>query len=202
MLSPERLLRLEHEHAADLPEALPGIHGLPGALKRRSHGYTDAVISVEGKPSKPAGVLLRAVIVLLLYSAASALLLGRHALADPRHVCACFGAGDPLSYMWALRWWPYALTHGLNPFYTHVLWSPTGANVAAAALIPFPSVLAWPVTAVFGPLAAYNALTLLSPAVSATTMYFLCERITRRRLPSLAGGWVFGFSSYELGATS
>jgi hypothetical protein len=35
--------------------------------------------------------------------------------------------------MWALSWWPHAISHGINPFVTHYLWSPTGVNVAQGA---------------------------------------------------------------------
>jgi hypothetical protein len=135
--------------------------------------------------------------VAIFYVAASVLLLGRQALGDPAHICACIGGGDPSAYMWGLRWWPYSITHGLNPLYTHVVWAPTGANVAASALIPFPSILAWPLTATIGLLPTYDAITLLSPALAATTMYVLCRYLTGRWLPALVGGWLFGFSSYE-----
>jgi hypothetical protein len=137
-------------------------------------------------------------LVVLFYVGFSAVLLGRQALADPSHVCACIGGGDPPAYMWALRWWPYSIAHGLNPLYTHLAWSPSGANVAASALIPFPSLAAWPLSATIGLLPTYNVITLLSPALAATTMYLLCRYLTGRWLPSLVGGWVFGFSSYEL----
>jgi hypothetical protein len=141
----------------------------------------------------------RVAAVLAFYVAASGVLFGRHVLADPSHTCACLGgAGDPPTYMWALAWWPYALTHAVNPFFTHVAWSPVGVNVAAAPMIPLPSMAAWPLTAAFGLLPAYDALAILSPAVAATTMYLLCRWITHRRWASLAGGWAFGFSSYEL----
>jgi len=137
-------------------------------------------------------------LVVLFYVAVSALLLGRQALGDPSHVCACIGRGDPAAYMWALRWWPYSITHGLNPLYTRVAWSPSGANVAASALIPFPSFVAWPLSATIGLLPTYNVITLLSPALAATTMYLLCRYLTGRWVPSLVGGWLFAFSSYEL----
>lgn len=141
----------------------------------------------------------RAVGAFALYAVASVLLLGRHAVSDMGHVCTCLGGGgDPPTYMWALRWWPHALTHGLNPLFTHVAWSPVGVNVAAAPMIPLPSMLLWPLSAAFGLLPAYDLLTLLSPAVAATAMYLLCEHLTRSTLPALVGGWLYGFSSYEL----
>jgi hypothetical protein len=141
----------------------------------------------------------RVAAVLAFYSAASVLLLGRHAVSDMGHVCTCLGGGgDPPTYMWSFQWWPHALTHGLNPLFTHVAWSPVGVNVAAAPMIPLPSMLLWPLSAAIGLLPTYDVLTLASPAVAATAMYLLCARITRSRPASLAGGWLYGFSSYEL----
>ena len=42
---------------------------------------------------------------------------------------------DPNFYVWSLRWWPYALTHGLNPLYSQQIGAPAG------------SILAWTTTA-------------------------------------------------------
>ena len=125
-------------------------------------------------------------------------LIGRVAVTDPAHTCACSGDGDPASYMWALVWWPHALVNGLNPFVSHVVWTPEGGNVAAAALIPAAAVLLSPITAAFGPIVSYNVLSLLGPVLSAWFMFRLCRYITRRWLPSLVGGYIFGFSSYVL----
>ena len=125
-------------------------------------------------------------------------LIGRVAITDPAHTCACPGDSDPATYMWALVWWPHALVHGLNPFVSHVVWTPEGGNVAAAALIPAAAVLMSPITAAFGPIVSYNVLSLLGPVLSAWFTFRLCRYITRRWLPSLVGGYVFGFSSYVL----
>jgi hypothetical protein len=32
---------------------------------------------------------------------------------------------DPSQFIWYLRWWPYALSHHLNPFEPHVIWAPS-----------------------------------------------------------------------------
>lgn len=140
----------------------------------------------------------RASLAFFGYLALAAVLIARHAVLDPAHACACAGGADPPTYMWALRWWPYALTHGLNPFFTHLVWAPNGANVAAAALIPLPSVLLYPLTAAFGPIVSYNALVVLSPALAATSAFALCLRVCGRTAPALVGGYAFGFGSYEL----
>jgi hypothetical protein len=134
---------------------------------------------------------------LVLYLAMALLTVGRHAIAHPGTVCACVGTQDPAAYMWALSWWPHAIVHGLNPFVTHYLWSPTGVNVAQAAMIPTAAVAMAPITALVGPLASYNVLTIVSPALAAFTAYLLCRRIVCREIPAVVGGYLFGFSAYE-----
>jgi hypothetical protein len=123
--------------------------------------------------------------------------IGWHELRHPATICACGVSTDPGSYMWALSWWPHALLHGLNPFYTHYLWSPTGVNVAQGAMIPTAAILMAPVTELAGSVVSYNVLSILSPALAAFTAYLLCRRLVGRELPAVAGGYLFGFSSYE-----
>jgi hypothetical protein len=134
---------------------------------------------------------------LAFYLLMAALTVGWHAIAHPRSVCACMGTQDPAAYMWALAWWPHALAHGLNPFVTHYLWSPSGVNVAQAAMIPTAALAMAPITELVGPIASYNILSIASPALAALTAYLLCRRIVQRELPALAGGYLFGFSTYE-----
>jgi hypothetical protein len=123
--------------------------------------------------------------------------IGIHAIAHPRTVCACVAPGDPTLFMWALAWWPHAIAHGLNPFVTHYEWSPTGVNLAQGTMIPAAAIAMAPFTALFGPLFSYNAISIASPALSAFTAYLLCRRLVKRELPAVAGGFLFGFSSYE-----
>jgi hypothetical protein len=52
------------------------------------------------------------------------------------------------------------------------------------------------VTAIFGPDVGYNLAAMLAPALSAFTAYLLCRHVTRSFWPSLAGGYLFGFSAY------
>jgi hypothetical protein len=137
--------------------------------------------------------------VLLFYLLMGVLTIGRHAIAHPRTVCACVGSGDPASYMWAMYWWPHALIHGLNPFESHYLWSPVGVNTAQGTLIPTAAFAMAPFTALFGGLFSYNLLSVASVVLGAFTAYLLCRRLVQRELPAVAGGYLFGFSSYEFG---
>ncbi len=102
--------------------------------------------------------------------------------------------------MWGLVWWPHALFHGLNPFVSHIIWTPEGVNLAAfSALVPAPSIVITPITELFGPVVGYNVLNMLGQVLAAWTGFRLCRYLTGRYLPSLTGGYIFGFSSYEAG---
>jgi hypothetical protein len=134
------------------------------------------------------------------YLVASALLFGLPVLSDPGHrfIGPPFHP-DPRFFFWALAWWPHALARGMNPIWTHAVWAPGGYNLAWATGVPGPSLLMAPITIAAGPVVAYNALALLSCPLSAFASFVLCRRITGAFWPSLAGGWIFGFSTYQLG---
>ena len=66
---------------------------------------------------------------------------------------------------------------------------------------PWPScspLVALPVILTLGPVAAFNLLMLLAPALAAWTAFLLCRYVTNSFWPSFAGGYLFGFSTYEL----
>jgi hypothetical protein len=121
------------------------------------------------------------------------------ALTDPAHRCACLSGSDPETYMWFLSWWPHAILHGHNPFETTSVFAPDRVNLGAVILIPGAAAVLTPITLLFGPLVSYNLLVVTEPILAATFAFMLCRYLTRRVLPSLAGGYVFGFSPYVLG---
>jgi hypothetical protein len=106
--------------------------------------------------------------------------------------------GDPIAHMWALAWWPHALTSGEQAIITHAIWAPTGYNLAWATSIPGPSLVLYPITRVFGPIASYNVLCLSSPVLAAFFTFLLCRLLAGRFWPAMLGGYIFGFSQYIL----
>ena len=97
-------------------------------------------------------------------------------------------------------WFPYAILHGLNPLVTHLQWAGSaGFNLASDAFTPGEALISWPLTAIAGPLVSFNVLSILAPAVGAWFAYRLCFYLTRAPAASILGGYLFGFSSYELG---
>lgn len=141
------------------------------------------------------GGLLTAILV---FTALSMVYFGG-ALTDPAHRCACWAGVDPETYMWFLSWWPHAILHGHNPFVTTSLFAPDRLNLGAVILIPGAAAVLAPITLLFGPLISYNVLVVAEPILAATFAFMLCRYLTGRVLPSLAGGYVFGFSPYVLG---
>jgi hypothetical protein len=167
------------------PEAAQGTLVAPAVLRERS--ALGALRAVTRRPRTLAFVL---------YVALGLLTAGWYAISDPTRVCACIGNGDPATSMWGLEWFPHAILHGLNPLVSHVVWAPTGDNLARRAVIPAAALLVWPVTALFGPIVAYNVLSVGCPVLAAFTAYLLCRRIAGRELPALVGGYIFGFGPY------
>jgi hypothetical protein len=110
------------------------------------------------------------------------------------------GSGrDPQIFIWSFEWWPHAILHGDNPFYTHAVWAPDGLNLAWVTSVPGLALPLAPLTLLFGPVAAYNVAAVLMPALAAWAAYLLCRHVTGAIWPSLVGGYLFGFSSYMLG---
>jgi len=105
---------------------------------------------------------------------------------------------DPNFYVWSLRWWPYALTHGLNPLHSTLIGAPAGYDLAWVTSIPPLALLAFPVTALAGPVVSFNLLVIAAIPVSGWAAFLLCRRLTGQFWASLAGGAVYGFSAYEI----
>ncbi|HXM59071.1 MAG TPA: hypothetical protein VOB72_26965 [Candidatus Dormibacteraeota bacterium] len=101
--------------------------------------------------------------------------------------------GDPEVYTWFLRWFPYATSHGLNPFFTDFADFPQGANLLWNTSMPLVAYLLWPVTAV-SPVVAYDLMETLGLAVSAWCAFLLLRRCVGSPVAAGVGGLLYGFS--------
>ena len=135
------------------------------------------------------------------YLLVSFLFLGLPVAAHPERDVVGGLFTDPQIFVWSFAWWPHAILHGLNPIYTHQIWAPDGFNLAWATSVPGLAIAFAPLTLLFGPVLAYNVASILMPALAAWTAFLLCRRVTGGAAwPSLAGGYLFGFSTYILAA--
>ncbi len=109
------------------------------------------------------------------------------------------GLQDSRYFQWAFVWTPWAIAHGMSPLHSNQVFAPSGVNLAWSAFVPGPALVTWPVTALLGPLASLNLLLVMAPALAAWAAYLMCNRLIHRFVPSLAGGYLFGFSAYFAG---
>ncbi|HEY6962838.1 MAG TPA: hypothetical protein VI408_13195 [Gaiellaceae bacterium] len=144
-------------------------------------------------------VSLQLVAALLVYAASSVVLLGRAVVLHPATTVVGDDGADKTLYMWAFEWWPHALASGHDPLDVDVAWVPHGFDLGLGTAGGGLALLAWPLTATAGPVVAYNAFALAAPAAAGTAAFLLARELTGTFAPSLVGGFVFGFSSYELG---
>lgn len=136
--------------------------------------------------------------ILGAFVALSVALFGRAVLANPAGRILSDTPEDAAIFVWAFRWWPFALAHGLDPMLARTVWAPGGANLFWITSVPLPSLLLAPLTAVAGPVVAYDVASLLAPALTGWTTSLLCRRLGCRLGPAVAGGLVAAFSPGEV----
>ena len=151
------------------------------------------------RTSKSPNSVLQPLGAFWIYVGLSILFFGLPILRHPSQYYLGRLGADPTTFIWYLAWWPYALMHGLNPFMAYDIWAPTGIDLARTTSVPGASLLISPITASLGPIVAYNVLMLLALPLAAWTAYLLCRYLTNAFWPALLAGYLFGFSSYELG---
>ena len=150
----------------------------------------------DGTRPSSSGSRLRAVALAGLAYALVALLAYRPILpGDGARLptCAC---GDLVQGVWFLRWTPFALLHGLNPFLTNFIDYPSGVNLAQNTSMPLLGVLAAPITWVAGPVASLNTLLWLAFPLSATAGFVAFRHWVRWMPAAFVAGLLYGFSPY------
>lgn len=168
-------------------------------LLRSKRGDTAAGLADDDRIRSISGWSKRAVYfaVLVAYLAMSLWLTGATGQSITRSMLN--ESGDPNVFVFFLKWWPWALLHGQNPFMFQDISYPVTYNAAWMTSIPGPALLAAPVTLVWGPVAAWNILMLFAPVAAAGSMFALLDVLESSYLASLIGGFIFGFGSYEIG---
>lgn len=133
-----------------------------------------------------------------LYAVAAVVLLYHRGLLSGTNYLG--NGGDPSLYIWMFRFLPKAIAHLQNPFVLKEAWAPVGLNITAATTTPLLALLAWPITALAGPIVAFNVVSIATPALAATSGYVFAGAFTKRWGVALVAGWIFGFSTYVFAA--
>lgn len=159
-------------------------------------GAADPEVPERGRQA--IGPALQGMIAFIIYLVVFVALFGRALLPHLNVPKVGQDKVDPNFYVWAWGWWPYALSHGLNPLHSHLIGAPGGYNLAWATTAPAVALLVWPITAAAGPIAAFNVTLLLAPPASAWAAFVAARKLTGKFWPALLAGPVYGFCSYEL----
>lgn len=105
---------------------------------------------------------------------------------------------DQIQFIWTLYWWPYAISHHINPFFSTFIWHPYGTDlILAPASVPGASLIALPLTLIFGPVASYNMLIIVGSALSAFFTFLITKYLTKSYKAGVIAGLLFGFSTYQ-----
>lgn len=110
-----------------------------------------------------------------------------HAWQDPAHSWTG-GPGDSFQFMSFLAWTPHAIAAHQNPLFMSALDYPRGVNLTWNTAMPLAGVVLWPITAIFGPVIAYNTVV-----VAAITLDGWCSFLwLRRHVRSLGAAFAAG----------
>lgn len=158
----------------------------------RGAGFVDRALALRCLLARRNGL-----VALLVYTAVT-ICWDRGSVAHMNSMCSCGLPGDPAQAAWAFEWFPYALLHGINPLYSHAMWTPTGINLAGANAGPFLGYLMAPVTWLWGTIVSYNVVNIAAPITGAWAAYWLCRYVTKAPWASILVGFGYGFSTYEV----
>lgn len=106
---------------------------------------------------------------------------------------------DPPLQVFFLKWWPWAILHGQNAFEFRQLTWPATYNTAWVTSLPGPALLGAPLTLLLGPLATWNLWHLVAPVSASMAMLVLLDTLEVPAVTAIAGGFIFGFSSFVMG---
>ncbi|HUY63983.1 MAG TPA: hypothetical protein VMV14_05650 [Acidimicrobiales bacterium] len=125
-----------------------------------------------------------------------AAVLWQHAWTGGPSSTLASGSLDPAQDVWWLAWVPHALAHGLDPLRTRAMFAPAGVNVLANTSFVLPSLVLWPVTALFGPVLSFNVAVTLAPVLDALGAFAVARRYVRWAPSAWVAGLVYGFGPF------
>ncbi|WP_239118319.1 DUF2079 domain-containing protein [Paractinoplanes ferrugineus] len=111
-----------------------------------------------------------------------------------RHVIAD-NVGDQAFFEWVLAYGVHLLRDGGDPFFTDLMNTPLGVNLAANTSITVFAILFAPLTVLAGPQVTFVTILTLNMAASAFVWYLFLDRwLARNRLSAAIGGLFCGFA--------
>jgi hypothetical protein len=113
------------------------------------------------------------------------------------------GSFDALQNVWNLWWFKYASVdlHS-NPFYTHLVYHPTGVSLLFHTFNPFNAILSVSLQMIFGLTASYNIIILFAFVVAGYGAYLLAKYITQNTTAAFIAGAIFTLSPSHFAHTT
>jgi len=102
---------------------------------------------------------------------------------------------DVAAFVWDLWWVAHQVVHLANPWSTHAMAAPVGAQLGFSTTMPLLGVVFTPVTVAFGPSFTFGLLTVLMPGLLCYAMYRCARLWLRSQTGAIAAGAFFGLSS-------
>jgi hypothetical protein len=114
---------------------------------------------------------------------------------DPFNAVLDENKGDTAWFEWLLGYGVYTLSHGANPFYTWMMNTPDGVNLAANTSVTVYTTLFAPLTWLAGPQISFVTILTLNLAVAAYAWWLFLRRfLVRSELAAAVGGLFAGFA--------
>jgi hypothetical protein len=165
------------------------------AIPERGAGIPARILAF----ARALGPTARGLVAFLLYLIAAIVVWAGPILSDFDARYVGDGFWDSKSYQWFMGWMHWSLSNGHDPLFTREIFTPAGTSLAWNAFTPAAGILMYPVRSLFGSLVATNTILVLSSALACWAAYLVCHRLTKAFWPSIAGGYLFGFSQYMVG---
>jgi hypothetical protein len=103
--------------------------------------------------------------------------------------------GDQAFFEWVLAYGTQLLRHGGDPFFTTLMNTPLGVNLAANTSVTVYAILFAPLTILAGPQVTFVTVLTLNMAGAAMAWYLFLDRwVTRNRAAAALGGLFCGFA--------
>lgn len=102
--------------------------------------------------------------------------------------------GDGPQFLWNAWWFGKALTTSADFTYTTTILAPEGASLLFHTRTFVHDFLITLLTPLFGLVASFNLVFLLSFVASGSGMYLLAYRVTRHRIAAFIAGFIFAFA--------
>ncbi len=109
--------------------------------------------------------------------------------------CAC---GDVAQEVWFIAWPAWAVAHLANPFFSHAINVPFGANLLSNTSGTLIGIVLAPVTKIWGPIAATNVALTLAPGLSAWGCWLALRRYLHWKAAAIPAALIFGYSAVIL----